>query len=57
MRELNDVTYKDRYGATITIRWSALRGVPEKEIQRRQHEMNRLAHEMRTKYARKAAKA
>ena len=54
-RELNDVTYRDKGGATVTIRWSVLRDVPEKELQRRRDEFNRLAQEMRIKYAVRSA--
>lgn len=53
--ERQDVTYKDKYGATITIRWSALDSVPQAEIERRQAAFQKLAQELRIKYARKAA--
>jgi hypothetical protein len=57
MEKRQDVTYKDKYGATITIKWSALDAVPERELRRRQEELNRLAQELRIKYAARAQSA
>lgn len=57
MEKRQDVTYKDKYGATITIKWSALDAVPERELRRRQEELNRLAQELRIKYAARAKSA
>lgn len=55
MEKRQDVTFKASTGATITIRWSALNDVPEKELQRRREEFNRLAQQIRMKYAARIA--
>lgn len=55
MEDYQDRTYIDKYGVKITIDWSLVRSMSEEERQQRKAAFNRLAQEMRIKYARKAA--
>lgn len=55
MESMQDRTYIDRYGVRITMDWSRVRSMSEAERQRRKADLNRLAQEMRIKYARRAA--
>lgn len=55
MESMQDRTYIDRYGVRITMDWSRVRSMSEAERQRRKADLNRIAQEMRIKYARRAA--
>ena len=55
MEKMQDVTYIDRYGVKITMDWSLVRSMSEAERQQRRDNFNRLAQEIRLKYARRAA--
>jgi hypothetical protein len=55
MEKMQDVTYIDRYGVKITLDWSLVRSMSEAERQQRRDNFNRLAQEIRLKYAKRAA--
>lgn len=55
METMQDRTYIDRYGVKITMDWSLVRSMSEAERQQRRDNFNRLAQEIRLKYARRAA--
>lgn len=55
MEKMQDVTYIDRWGVKITMDWSLVRSMSEAERQQRRDNFNRLAQEIRLKYARRAA--
>lgn len=55
METMQDRTYIDRYGVKITMDWSLVRSMSEAERQQRRENFNRLAQEIRLKYARRAA--
>ena len=55
MEKMQDRTYIDRYGVKITMDWSLVRSMSEAERQQRRDNFNRLAQEIRLKYAKRAA--
>ena len=53
--EMENRTYVDRYGVKITIDWSHAKRLTEDERRRKRESFDRLAQEIRAKYARRAA--